>query len=188
MAVTKKKKDVAPVVPKLSKEEMQAAAETRLLGFLDALHRGQTLPPEMKKELLSQSQSIYEESQTNAKARIEFAEEGGVLPTRGEKIAIWQNEFRKSMLMRLEKLVNPIAQKRVDAIIASLPPKDRKAMEAQRDEYVKQMQRQIALNPKFLKEKPSATDQRKQMLAMISDLEKQMAALTKQITILKKNK
>jgi len=61
-------------------------------------------------------------------------------------------------------------------------------MEAQRDEYVKQMQRQIALNPKFLKEKPSATDQRKQMLAMIANLEKQMAALSKEITILKKTK
>lgn len=190
MGVTKKKTaaEQPSTVPKLSKKEVQAMAETRLLNFLDALHRGQELPPKIKKDLVSQAQSIYEESKENAQKRIEFAEDRGVLPTRKQKISIWQNEFRKSMLERIEALVKPIAEERVEQILSSLPPADRKVMEAQRDEYVKQMQRQLALNPKFLKEEPSEADQRKQMLAMISSLEKQMAQLSKQIAVLKKSK
>ncbi|MCP4648352.1 MAG: hypothetical protein GY852_11595 [bacterium] len=173
-------------LPKLSKAEVRKDAEQRLLNFLDILHKGQGLPPEMKEELLSEAENIYSESLKNAKERFKFATDRGAVPSRGEKITIWQNEFRKSMLVRLEKLVEPIAQKRVDQVIASLPEKDRKSIMEQRADYVKRMQRQLALNPRFLKEKSSAADQKKQLMAMISNLEEERDALTEQVKILKK--
>jgi len=188
MKVAKQKKTkVERVVPTISKEEMQATAETRLLNFLDTIHRGQKMPPEIKKKLLSQAESIYGESRERAEERFKFAENSGVLPSRGQKLTIWKNEFRKTAIERLKKLVEPIAEKRVDQIIASLPEKDKKMMEGQRDLYVEQMQRQLALNPKFIKEMSGAAAQKREVLAMIENIEGQMNVLNKQLQTIKRS-
>ena len=188
MAVAEKKKPrMEPgVVPKISKVERQAEAEKTIANFLDAMHKGQKLPPEMEKELLSQALDIYNEAQERSEKRFQSAEDDGRLFTSGEKVGIWQNECKRTMLERIEKLMDPIAQKRVDQIIASLPEKDKKALEKNRDNYVNQMRRQLALNPKFLKEKSGAATQKSEVLAMIHNIEGQMKALDKQLKDLKK--
>ena len=171
----------ASSVPRLSEKEQKEDAERRLVNFLDTLHRGQELPPEIEKQLLGHAVDIYNESRERAEGRFKFAEEGGTIFSASERIRIWQNEFKKTALEQLEGIVKPVAEERVDALIATFPPKGRKEMEADRDQYVQRMQRYLAMNPKHLSEEPREAAQKREVLVMIKNIREEIAKLNRQI-------
>ncbi|MBD3398103.1 hypothetical protein GF412_02805 [Candidatus Micrarchaeota archaeon] len=157
--------------PVLSEKERKASAEQRLLGYLDKFHRGQVLPPKYKKALLKESVEIDEEAKKNTEERVAHAEKKGVLPSRAEKVKIWQNEYLKSMVMRLNSLLKTAAERRVDKIIASLEGKHKEHAEKNREKYVVFMQNYLARNPNFLFEGEAKESAAKVVERVLASLE-----------------
>ena len=134
--------------PVLSKQEVKAADEKRLLGFLDRMHKGRELPAAYKKELLKEAGNIDAESRELALKRVKRVEKKMEKRlTNGEKIKIWQNEYMKVVRGRLEGMVRREAETRIDAAIALHTGKAREDVLGERDSKVKEMQRYLAMHP-----------------------------------------
>jgi len=150
--LTKKKSGEKLPTPALSKQEVKAADEKRLLGFLDRMHKGRELPAAYKKELLKEAGNIDAESRELALKRVERVEKKMEKSlSNGEKIKIWQNEYMKVVRGRLEGMVKKEAETRIDAAIALYTGKAKEEALKEREGKVKEMQRYLAMNPHALR-------------------------------------
>ncbi|MCP4646408.1 MAG: hypothetical protein GY852_01565, partial [bacterium] len=139
-----------PVV--VSRQEVKAADEKRLIGFLDRMHKGRELPAAYRKEILKEAGNIDAESRENTLKRVKHVEKNMDRKlTNGEKIKIWQNEYMKVVRSKLEGMVRKEAETRIDAAISLYKGKARKEAEKMRDKKVKEMQRYLAMNPNALR-------------------------------------
>jgi hypothetical protein len=100
--------------------------------------------------LLKDAVAIDSEAKENAEKRFAYLEKKGILPSKGERIKVWQNEYLKAIMKRLMGLVKKDAEKRVDKVIASLEGKEKTELEKDRKKYVLFMQNYLARNPNFL--------------------------------------
>lgn len=157
-------------MPALSREEIRASTEQRVLGYLAKYHRGQVVPEKYQKALLKDAVNIDAEAKENAEKRFAYAEEKGVLPKKGEKIKIWQNEYLKAIEKRLVALLKGDAEKRVDRVLSSLGEKDKAGMEKNREKYVLFMQYYLARNPNFLFESEAKESTAKVVERVLSSL------------------
>ncbi len=158
-------------VPVLSKQEERVGAEKRLLNYLDRFHKGQVLPDRYEKAMLRKAVEIYDESKENAEKRFEYLEKKGVLPSKRERVKIWQNEYFKSMVAHLNALVKKDAEKRVDKVIAGLESKEKGKAEKNREKYVYFMQNYLARNPNFLFESEAKESAAKVIDRVLTSLE-----------------
>jgi len=138
--------------PVLSKQEVKAADEKRLLGFLDRMHKGRELPAAYRKEILKEAGNIDAESREKTLKRVKRVEKNlDRKLTSGEKVKIWQNEYLKAVRGKLEGMVRKESETRIDAAIALYKGKAKEGALKERDTRVKEMQRYLAMNPNALR-------------------------------------
>ena|GEM_PF-6221637 len=150
--LTKNRSGKKMPTPALSKQEVKAADEKRLLGYLDRMHKGRELPAVYKKEILKEAGDINAESKERTLKRVRRIEKKmDKRLTNGEKIKIWQNEYMKVVRGRLEGMVKKEAEGRIDAAIALYNGKAKDAIMEKRGDKVKEMQRYLAMHPQALR-------------------------------------
>jgi len=168
--------------PVLSRQELKAADEKRLMGFLDRMHKGRELPAAYKKEIMKEARNIDAESREKTLRRVERVEKNlGRKLTTGEKVKIWQNEYMKAVRNKLEGLVKNEAERRIDAAISLYKGKAREEADKMRDKKVKEMQRYLAMHPNALRRKPKPVEMPKKQTAEVEKIMARLDAAEKEI-------
>ncbi len=140
--------EAVPAKKPVTEAEKKELARMNLDYYLE--HRDwKALPEEYKKALEKKSLDIYGQAGKAFRKRVEFIEKQGHLPSAGERVKVWHEEYLKAMVGTLATALKKDAEKRVDGIIAGFEGKDKTALEKQRASLVEFMANYIARNPEW---------------------------------------